>query len=229
MKEMYYYQQNGEILEKYKIEFNIDELLILRSKIFNKCSYITHEEKEYSCHPSQIYNIGCIRNIKDLGETREKDLGSGSINKYHLYSYDLYNPPILVDLIDRLMDGDVQAIDNINNPAVSEKKFDFAQEINEESAKIDAISNLEIDQKIEALKSLKKTIQTVKLNENQVSAWEYYSQVQKLIKRELVATLNINDILKVTNFFEKDITVLGLDYVEKNDTKLVLKYISNKK
>ncbi len=228
MNELYYYKQKGEFLEKYKISFNIVELVILRKEIIDKCSYITHEEKEYSYHPSKYYNEECLRHIKNLGETRKEDLGSGSSLSYHLYSYDIYKPPILVDLIDRLIKGEGEVIEDIDNPVPSEKKFDFAKYLDRESVEIDNISNFKTDKKIEALKNFKKTMENAKLNENQKNALDYYPLVQALIERKLVATISLTEVVKVTDFFEKGIDVFDLQYMESKNNLKRVRYISHK-
>ena len=225
MKELYYYQQKDKFIEKYKISFNIAELEKLRKEIMDKCSSITHEEKEYSYCPDKYYNEGCIRHIRDLGKTREEDLGSGSNLTYHLYSYDLYKPPILVDLIDRLIKGDSQVLENIDHPVASEAKFDFAEYLATKSAQIDAISNFETEKKIAALTDFKETIAAAKLNEKQQSALDYYPIVQSLIERTLVATISLAEIVKVTNFFEKEINVLDLQYTESQNNHKRVRYL----
>lgn len=216
-REMYYYKQNGENLEKWLISFDEEKLAKLREEVLEKCSYISHEEKDidYTGPGLEIYREGCVRNVK----TREND----QYSKH--YSFDLYHPKLLVDIIDALLKGDPSAIDELDNPRPTEAKWDFAEDIADTSRTVDSIPNLETKRKIMALQILEETVQAAKLNENQVSALEYYPLVQNLLRRKLVATIKIEDVLRITDFFAKSVDIFGLclNKEDKNNLKLYLK------
>ena len=216
-REMYYYCQNGENFEKWLISFDEEKLAELREKVLDKCSYITHEEKDvYYTNPDMMnYREGCVRNV----ETRVND----GYSKH--YSFDLYHPKLLVDIIDALLKGKPSAIDDLENPRPTEEKFDFEKVLAAKSSEIDAIPNADTERKMEALREYQKIKSEAKLNENQVSALNYYPLVQSLITREFVANIQIEEILKITNFFAKNVNILGLclDIKDKNNLKLYLK------
>ena len=46
---MLYFRKNDEVIEKYQIDFNKEEVETLKEKIINNCSFIKHEEYETKC------------------------------------------------------------------------------------------------------------------------------------------------------------------------------------
>ena len=227
MKEMYYYKQNGENLEKWLISFDAEKLAKLREEVLVKCSYITHEEKVLTEKEMEEFTkSGLMRNIEEIGKSYTNyDTMNHKEYVYQRYSYDIYKPKILVSIIDALLKGEPSAIDELDNPRPTEAKWDFEKEVAKESAKVDNIPNLETKRKIEALQNLHELAQEAKLNENQVSALDYYPLVQALLKKELVDIIKIEDILRTTSFFAKYVDIFGLclNNEDKNNLKLYLK------
>ncbi len=217
MKKMYYYKQNGENLEKWLISFDKEELTRLREGVVVHCSYITHEEKALTDAEVRSFVKGCFRNATPIGEPFEE------INQFHnkciyqRYSYDYYKPKFLVAIIDALLNGEASAIDELDNPRPTEEKFDFGKELAAKSKAIDEIPNLETERKVAALQELHEFNKIAKLNENQVSALDYYPLVQELITRELVDTVKVDDVLKITGFFGKRVDIFSLTEEDRDE------------
>ena len=101
---MYYYKKEGDIIEKYNLTFDSQKIEDLKEEIILNCSEIHHKEyRSDYCH--QFSKNDIIRNLKS-SPTKEYE----GIN---LYSYDVYIPPYLVNIINKLLDNDISALDEL--------------------------------------------------------------------------------------------------------------------
>ena len=99
---MLYFRKNDEVIEKYQIDFNKEEVETLKEKIINNCSFIKHEEYESDHLPRFTGKI--IKNYIYTYIGKEKNYFEETRDIY-LYSYDEYKPPYLVELINQLLNG----------------------------------------------------------------------------------------------------------------------------
>ena len=70
---MFYFRKNDEVIEKYQIDFNKEEVETLKEKIINNCSFIKHEEYESDHLPrftgkiilalNDSFKLGSFRNL----------------------------------------------------------------------------------------------------------------------------------------------------------------------
>lgn len=97
---MLYFRKNDEVIEKYQIDFNKEEVETLKEKIINNCSFIKHEEYESDHLPRFTGKI--IKNYIHTYTGKEKNYFEETRDIY-LYSYDEYKPPYLVELINQLL------------------------------------------------------------------------------------------------------------------------------
>ena len=58
---MFYFRKDGEVIEKYQVSFDKEEIEKLKKKIINNCSFIKHEEYESDYSPRFTDEI--IRNF----------------------------------------------------------------------------------------------------------------------------------------------------------------------
>ena len=115
---MLYFRKNDEVIEKYQIDFNKEEVETLKEKIINNCSFIKHEEYESDHLPRFAGKI--IKNYIHTYTGKEKNYFEETRDIY-LYSYDEYKPPYLVKLINQLLNGNSEVIDEILNYDTSTK------------------------------------------------------------------------------------------------------------
>ena len=190
---MLYFRKNDEVIEKYQIDFNKEEVETLKEKIINNCSFIKHEEYESDHLPRFAGKI--IKNYIHTYTGKEKNYFEETRDIY-LYSYDEYKPPYLVKLINQLLNGNSEVIDEILNYDTSTKStIDYRIDlVNKEFNKIDT---KDISKKKEKLKELEKLLKEKELNKGQQSIESYYNQLIELIKFNLIDSLQISELDRI--------------------------------
>ena len=189
----YFYVKNKENVEKYELSYNKEEVLNLRQKLIDNCSEISNGEIITSNNNIEKYMQGCeIRNISKGIHLSENTL------KYH---YQLYKYPNVVNIIDKILNGDIQAFINLNIELNALKKEDKKEnnkselEIQKILNEIDKINSLDIDRKIDKLLLLKEVQEKSKLNVNQKSVLYYYDEIINLFKTNLIDSKEYNKFL----------------------------------
>lgn len=198
---MLYFRKNDEVIEKYQIDFNKEEVETLKEKIINNCSFIKHEEYESDQLPRFTGKI--IKNYIHTYTGKEKNYFEETRDIY-LYSYDEYKPPYLVKLINQLLNGNSKVIDEILNYDTSTKStIDYRIDLaNKEFNKIDP---KDISKKKEKLKELEELLKEKELNKGQQSVESYYNQLIELIKFNLIDSLPISELGRIESFLEIDL------------------------
>lgn len=201
---MYFFDKlnnDYDMIGKYEVVLDTDEIIKLRNEIIKKFSIRRHVEKEMSEYAISIMQTKAsnIINFKK-GEL------VGNNGNYNIYncSYDELTFPYIVSLIDRLLNNDTKAINEIYS-TIGSSKIDFEREIKLKKELISMIDDFKIDEKIRAYNDLKKLIQMSKLNEEIIESGEYYEKLQNLLSFNLVDVINRNDIsttLNTISFFE---------------------------
>lgn len=199
---MFYFRKNDEVIEKYQVSFDKEEIEKLKKKIINNCSFIKHEEYESDYSPRFTDEI--IRNFTYTPTGKEKEYFEETRDIYR-YSYDEYKPPYLVELINQLLNGNSSAIDGILNYDISTKSTidDRIDLINQEFNKI---APEDITKKKEKLKELEDLLKAKELNMNQQSIDVYYDQLIGLIKFDLIGSLQISELDRIESFLEVNLS-----------------------
>ena len=216
---MYYFNYKNDIVEKYLVSFDKEEIEKLKIEIINNCSEIEHHEYEGTHGPKRI-NLN-IRNYKEkfIGIQESRDsLQWPDQNIYH-YSYDEYKFPKLVAIIDELLNGKNESLDKIFNYNPECNKQTINERIRIISNELDAIDNLDIDKKRKKLDELQKFIELKKLNIDQKSTYDYYIRLKDLINLKLIDTISIEEIKRIKIFFE--------DSSIKEESKILKKRLMN--
>ncbi len=195
---MYYFINNGEKIEKYAVSFDKQQVKNLKDTIIDKCSFIEHQEFQSDYYP-MFSDKKIIRNFQStyigkreyFEETRE----------VYSFSYDRYNPPYLVLLIDKLLNDDIEVISEILNYDVSPKESieDKINLVNKEFMEIDSEN---IYAKKLKLKELEDLLKLKQLNQNQQTIDIYYQQLLELISFDFVESIDINELHKIEKFLE---------------------------
>ena len=211
---MYCFYDNGNIISKMEITTCKDEIKDLRNEIIDNCSIITHEEydSDYEPHINDCF----IRNYKQkLIGTKEYFEETRML--YHI-SYELFTPPHLVSLIDRLLRNEPAALYEIDHYNYQNEK-DIDDIINEKSYMCKKIDDKNYSEKIKALKELEKLTQDKKLNSTQISTEGYYYRLLGYIQRENICNIDKNIFSSVLNFFDMNMGVIdGIIVNKKDDT-----------
>ena len=199
---MIYFRKNDEVIEKYQVSFDKEEIEKLKKKIINNCSFIKHEEYESDYSPRVTDEI--IRNFTYTPTGKEKEYFEETRDIYR-YSYDKYKPPYLVELINQLLNGNSKAIDKILNYDISTKST-IDDRIDLANQEFNKIAPEDIIKKKEKLKELEDLLKAKKLNKNQQSIDIYYNQLIGLIKFDLVDSLSISELVRIESFLEIDLS-----------------------
>lgn len=197
---MLYFRKNDDVIEKYQVNFDKEKIKKLKQEIINNCSFITHIEYESDYAP--ILSNEIVRNFTYTPTGKEREYFEETRDIYH-YSYDRYEPPYLVALINQLLllNDNSKVIDQILNYEIASKstiddKIELAykefKEIDPENA----------TKKAEKLKELENLLKAKKLNINQQNIDLYYNQLIELIKFNLIDSLPINELNKIESFLE---------------------------
>lgn len=199
---MFYFRKNDEVIEKYQVSFDKEEIEKLKKKIINNCSFIKHEEYESDYSPRFTDEI--IRNFTYTPTGKEKEYFEETRDIYR-YSYDEYKPPYLVELINQLLNGNSKAIDKILNYDISTKST-IDDRIDLANREFNKIAPEDIIKKKEKLKELEDLLKAKKLNKNQQSIDIYYNQLIGLIKFDLVDSLSKSELGRIESFLEIDLS-----------------------
>ena len=202
---MFYYNKKGNTLEKYEIDFNRRELENLKIQVINECSIIIHKEYEgLSIKAPNKYDYLKIRNYKEklVGYNEKTDFYSSFKDEIYHYSYDEYNYPYLVKIIDKLLNREALFINEILEPKIINPKELIEEKIKQISEEIDLISNQDYNKKTEKLAELKKLLEIKRLNANEKPIQKYYIKLRELLDFKLVDKIDYADFLKLTSFLD---------------------------
>ncbi len=188
---MIYFKKNEDTIEKYQVTFSPKELENLKEEIIENCSLIEH--KEYKSDYAPRFTNEIIKNFKStpLGETKEYFEETRDV---YQYTYDEYIPPYLVELINKLLNGNAKALEEIltfnpySNLAIDE-------EIKVVSAELNTCED--ISEKLIKLRELENLLESKKEGED---LEVYYKKLLKLIKFTLIDTLSLTELKRIEDF-----------------------------
>lgn len=218
---MIYFRKNGEVIEKYQISFDKEEIEKLKKKIINNCSFIKHEEYESDYSPRFTDEI--IRNFTSIPTGKEKEYFEETRDIYR-YSYDEYKPPYLVELINQLLNGNSKVIDKILNYDISTKST-IDDRIDLANQEFNKIAPENITKKKQKLKELEDLVKAKELNKGQQSIESYYNQLIGLISFNIIDSLSVSELGRIESFLEIELAnkVIGSDSKEKAVVKSLKK------
>ena len=116
---MYYFKKSDDVIEKYQVHFEKEEVKKLQEKIINRCSVIKHVNFEGEDIP-KILDKRFIRNLK-YTRIGKKEYFEETRDIYSI-QYDRYEPPYLAAIIERILGRDFTAIGELLHYQVSKKK-----------------------------------------------------------------------------------------------------------
>lgn len=194
---MVYLKRNNDVVEKYKVDFDKERIEKLKNEIVNKCSFIEHKEYESDSYIS--IDVNTVKNF--MCNLIGKKEYFEEVRDVYFYQYDEYNPPYLVELINRLLKDDSSAIEEILNYDISHELSidDKIALVNKEFIKIDS---KDITKRKEKLKEIERLLKVQELNKDQQSIEFYYDQLIGLINFDLIDSISISKISRVESFLE---------------------------
>lgn len=193
---MKYYNLKDDVIEKYNVTFDTKEIQKIKNEIINNCSDIVHKNY-FSDYSPSFSKSDIIRNYQErrTGEVKEYFEETRFIYEY---SYDRYEPPYLVNLLNELLSGNNVLEDILTYKVLNSLPIDI--KIDEKEKEIKNIDDKNTKIKIEKLKDYEKLLKLKKLNENQKPLSMYYDKLISLFKFELEDTLRVEELKKVQLF-----------------------------
>ena len=217
---MYYFYKNNDFIYKKSISFDNDKIDKIRNGLINNCSVIIH--REYDSDYAPTLDNSLVRNYNEAF-VGYKEYFEENRRVIH-YSYDLLIPPKLVNLIDRLLSGDVTALHEIhyNYYFGFEKTIDDM--IESKNNELRKTQNKNATNTIKILNELRELMKCKELNKNQISTYDYYYQLLNCINEKTVSKLDKKTFDKVNNFFDNNVVIeKGKIINEDNNTKIYKK------
>ena len=195
---MIYFIKNNDVIEKYQIDFDKKEIEKLRDAIIDNCSYIEH--KEYYCDNvprcankiTKNYKFEFTNDFVEYFEERREAV---------FVSYDEYNAPELVNLINRLLENDSRVLQQIFNYDIS-TNIPIDDKINSINKEFFEIDIKDIEKKKAKLHELEKLLKIQELNKNQQGIKQYYNQLIELIKIKLIDSISVSELERMESFLE---------------------------
>lgn len=211
---MIYYELDDKVINKYEITYDINRINEIKEEIINNCSRIDHVEfeREYSFNDNYFEDKIVRNHISEHIRFNEYFDGPRSV---YLHRFDLLTPPKLVELINRLLDNDKSAINEIY--FYQEEKVSFDKEIDDKNKEINSINNSEVDKKIDKLKELKELLKLKYINRDQKSTKEYYIKLLDYIHVTFISSINISDNNIISDFFNMDFNIENGNIAFTND------------
>lgn len=197
---MHYYKQTNTNVEKYQVTINKQELQALKDEIINNCSKIIHYDYIGNRFPNFL-DKQKIRNYhSSITEETKNHITTAS---YHI-TYDHYNYPYIVCLINRLMDYDMSAIDEILNPCMEKEQNDFRYELQELKKELVNSKAWDVNDREELYEKIRNLLQQIKLNKDRKPVYGYYDTLKDLLKLNFVEAIPIKNIKDIETFYEED-------------------------
>ena len=205
---MYFFEKQGNIINKYFVEYDVNELRKLNDEIISNYSTITHKEEEGSLAPYYDGNTREFRNIKStkIGVNEYID---GTDKTIYLFTYDEYFYPRISIEINELLDGDITAVNRIF--AYEEEKEYLLSKL---ASSFNLIDKNKFDDSLDYLKSqikelnnLKYSLDSLNYNLDNLTTEKnildkYGEELKKIIKIELVDSIDEEKLNEVLTFLD---------------------------
>ena len=181
----------------YDVTYNCEALNELRTRVIEEASQVTHHD--YTSPHGPFYRRYMppdldIRNYKKISEGIKPWRMFEEVEIFR-FIYDEYKYPYLVTLIDGLINGDEEVLDEIINP-------DFKQEFDPIKSSIQKLENKLFDldlskvkDKMNILNALKELYEVYEKHEYKLPIEKYYEELQGLLKYELKSTKELKKTL----------------------------------
>ena len=195
---MYYFEKQGNIINKYIVEFDVNELRKLNDEIITNYSTITHKESEGSLAPYYDGNTREFRNIKST-QIGVNEYIDGTDKTIYLFTYDEYFYPRIS--IDRIF-------------AYEEEKEYLKSKLSRLTSSFNLIDKNEFDDPLDYLESQIKELNNLKYSldslnynleelEKEKSILDKYGEeLKRNIKIELVDSIDEEELNKVSAFLD---------------------------
>ena len=182
-------------------------------QIINECSEIVHKSYE-TVNPSSHFNQSYVKNYLAQKNTKKDE----NNNDIYLISYDLYNVPYLVTLIDSLLNGNTSVINELQNykECFSIENSEISDTYNTLLNELNSIEDIKvygaeenIEDKINRKNLLKQMEELLTSHESKRKKFynsdklnKYRLLVLNCINFKLIKKLDLKSFIEVQEFFQ---------------------------
>ena len=202
---MYYIEQKEDELVKYEVKINQEQLEKIKVEIINNCSEIKHIVERGTKPTNEIYDTLHIRKFtKKFLYTREYNDFYMPDEDIYEFDYYKYENTTLVNLIERLLAGNTNAIINLKNPEENNPLNDKKQKIEEKTKEL--LSNIDKvnPKQLEELKQqLESYLEYKELNSDRKSDLGYYPKVLDCIILEEKDRIKIETLEQFNHLYQE--------------------------
>ncbi len=197
---MIYFEKGRNETIKYEVTYNVEEIKTLIDEIIDNCGAKKHITKDSTLSSEELISNAKRENIKivNLKRTRTNKTTSycdtSEDKEIYEYNYTSIKYPTLAVLLNRLLDGDQNAINEIMN-------YEIEYPENYDNI-IDWFKKNTHDQSI--FFSLQEEKE---LNKNNISTEGYYNKVMKLLNFKVIEKINNTTIDAYNNFFSTNTNI----------------------
>ena len=217
---MIFYRKKEDSISKYDISYEINKMRELRDALIKNCSSKKHVIKKSTVIP----NISVDNHTSEITDLKVRNTGktasySDTSEDKTVYEYDyiFVDYPYLVQLIDSLLEGDADSINEIMTYDI-EYPNNYDELIEETKNEIkDAVDN-DPDYALVAIGDLKALLEEKELNKDAQSTEAYYQTLLSLFNYKFIDSMPISQIIAYKNFFSSDKD--RYDYSVKNEMVL---------
>ena len=208
---MYYFEKQGNVINKYNVKYNSTELIKINEEIINNYSTITHKETKGTIEPYYDGNILEFRNIKSTKIGKSKHIYGNDKNIY-LFTYDEYFYPRISIEINKLLNGDITSVKRI---FAYEEEIEYLKlKFNSLTSSFNLTDKNEYDDQLDYLESqinelnnLKYSLDSLNYNLEELITEKnildkYGDELKRNIKIELVDNINEEKLNEVSEFLD---------------------------
>lgn len=197
------YITEEDVLKKYKIEVDKQNLESLKIKLINECSVIKHiKEKQREDNLTSDYDFIHIRNYSKrfIERVDNRDFyGSPLIDIYEV-EYDFYIEPKIVKLIEEVLKGNEEkALELLEYKEDDEVHESLQDKLNKLLSNEDNFNNTE-----KFIYETKVLLDDYKNTKYQKPVSIYLNDVKECVKLVLIDEISFKDYLRVYNFIDKE-------------------------
>ena len=211
---MYYFRKEEHFIVKYSVMIDEEKLKKLRWEVIDKCSLIIHKCYKTTHRPNE-FDYAHIRNYKEkkVGVIEYNDFYSMPEDQY-LVEYDYYEHSSLVSLIDKLLEGNINVIEEIEKLQELNIQTHIQKEemelVTEQNEIINNLNTVEINDRAKYIEKLNQSHKKLndfqkkkELNKNQIPEIVYCSKILECIKLTKIGIIELIKVLQLQRFFSE--------------------------
>lgn len=214
MSYLIYYLVNGEYVEKYKINFDEEELKKIKLESIYKCG----KKNKVSYNSTRFFKDNIYYTDFKQTEMGWREYNDGPDERLYNYSYIEYEPTYLSQLINSLIESrNKTAIRELFEMDLSKEFTGFQKKINDLLNEASKISDSDYKNKMNVLNELKNLYEYQDFNNDRQDISIYYKKAFLCFSYELIDKISLEEYNKVMSF------IGGKLFTNSNECDLILR------